>query len=100
MFYRNCSSTGQSKELIVKEDPAPKEEAKMEEDKLASAEWEEEKAKEEPKVEEKAQQPEILLLASAPDYDYCIFITLNSNICDGFQAKRFYGWYSNGLWWD
>ena len=55
----------------MKENPAPKEnkgEAKMEEDKPASAEWMEEKAKEEPKVEEKAQQPEILLLASAPDY--------------------------------
>ena len=41
MFYRSCSSTGQSKELIVKENPAPKEdkgEAKMEEDKLASTE--------------------------------------------------------------
>ena len=54
--------TGQSKELVVKENPAPEEdkgETKVEEDK--PAEWEEEKAKEEPKVEEKVQQPEILL---------------------------------------
>ena len=41
MFYSKCSLTRQSKELIVKENPAPKEdegEAKVEEDKPASAE--------------------------------------------------------------
>ena len=48
--YSSCSLTRQSKELIVKENPAPEEdegEAKVEEDK--PAEWEEEKAKKEPK---------------------------------------------------
>ena len=69
---------GQSKELIVKEKPAPEEDegetmtdeekdkpAEGEEEKDKPAEGEEEKTKEEPKLE-KAQQPEMLLLASAP----------------------------------
>ena len=41
MFYSKCSLTRQSKELIVKENPAPKEdegEVKVKEDKPASAE--------------------------------------------------------------
>ena len=73
----NCIVIGQSKELIVKEKPAPEEdeeETMADEEKDKPDEGEEEKdkeepkvvEKEEPKVVEKAQQPEMLLVASAP----------------------------------
>ena len=66
---------GQSKELIVKEKPAPEEdeeEPMPDEEKEKTAEGEE-KGKEEPKVEEKPQ-PELLLAASLPKVcSLCIY---------------------------